>query len=171
MIGIFAFHDRSVPMAERMSESQLIEAMRDPRYWSPNHPERTEFIDRITKGWEELYPSKEQSNTSNGIVHVREHTRRVDGTIVNVDAYDRSAVGRNTSQIGNSIGLPKNLDDHIEEINWREITCNAQLNRDFARCASPSVHPAWKRTCRGSAMDRYSQCLVGRPIQQLFLGH
>ncbi len=85
-------------MADRMTESQLIEAMRDPRYWRPNHPDRTAFIDQVTKGWEDLYPPKEQGNAANGVVHVREHTRRVDGALVHVDAYDRRAVWGNTSQ-------------------------------------------------------------------------
>lgn len=43
-----------------LTDLDLKQAMRDPRYWEPGHPERAGFHDWVTKGWEALYPSNGQ---------------------------------------------------------------------------------------------------------------
>jgi hypothetical protein len=41
----------------RITEQDLRAAMREPRYWQPNHAERQPFNDWVTQGWAGLNPA------------------------------------------------------------------------------------------------------------------
>ena len=153
-------------MPGTITEDQLIEAMRDPRYWNQNHPERLAHIERVTKGWEELYSGSAGDRTGGGLVHVREHTRGNGEATVNVSAYDRRA-GSDSSLSEPTKSVSSARYDLIAS--KRELACERQLTVDRLRCYALGSMQA-QAVCLGTAMERYSQCLVGRPIQDLFQG-
>ena len=81
-----------------LTDLDLKQAMRDPRYWEPGHPERAGFHDWVTKGWEALYPSNGQGQAG-GTAWVRPYTRTQDGKTVQVSGYQRSSAGGKSGSV------------------------------------------------------------------------
>jgi hypothetical protein len=78
-LGIIASSHQGLPITNELAsiplnDRDLKNAMADPRYWDPGHPERAGFRDWITKGWETLYPAKGE-RPADGTVQVRPYTR------------------------------------------------------------------------------------------------
>ena len=78
-----------MPDSLHITEADLRQAMRDPRYWQAGKPERAAFNAWVTEGWQQLYP-REGRGASAGIVHVRAYSRTRDGHTEQVFAHSRS---------------------------------------------------------------------------------
>jgi hypothetical protein len=81
-----------------LTDLDLKQAMRDPRYWEPGNPERAGFHDWVTKGWEALYPADGQE-PAGGTAWVRPYTRTQDGKTVQVSGYQWSSSGGKSGSV------------------------------------------------------------------------
>jgi pimeloyl-ACP methyl ester carboxylesterase len=59
--------------------------MRDRRYWQAGHPERQEYVNRVTEGWQALADVEQGGDRRE--VHVRAYSRVRDGRTEQVAAY------------------------------------------------------------------------------------
>ena len=67
-----------------ITESDLRQAVRDPRYWQPGHPERAEYAAWVTEGWQALARGEAGGTRQ---VRVRAYSRRRHGQVEHVDSY------------------------------------------------------------------------------------
>ena len=90
-------------LPDPLTEESLGEPIRDDRYWQRGHPERQAYRDFVTEGFKTFYAGRTfvrdgrgrlveaDSSVSGGTVHVRAHTRIMDGQVVQVQSHQRSA--------------------------------------------------------------------------------
>lgn len=142
------------------TESDLIAAMKDPRYWKVGEPGREDHIEAVTKGWERLFEDRTRSETS--LVHVKEHTRENEGKLVHVDAYDRHP--------------PEKPDDGAvqggeQSVSSRVIECEIIRIQDEEVCRSGRVRQEFKAQCWKSVYERNALCRRGLWYPPLFMGY
>lgn len=103
-------------MSERISitEADLRQAMRDPRYWQAGHPERAVFNAWVTQGWQSLYPQV-GGGASAGTVRVRAYSRTRNGHAEEVSAYTRSGRYGDDTQAQSDAAAPDSGAVSVEE--------------------------------------------------------
>ncbi len=79
-----------------LSAADLRQAMRDPRYWQPGHPEQAEYHAWVGGALRQLRAAEARPN-ANGLVWVDAYTRARDGATEAVSGHFRNTGGRGTA--------------------------------------------------------------------------
>ena len=83
-----------MPEPISLSASDLRQAMRDPRYWQPSHPERADYQAWVGDAFRQLHGADGQPG--DGLVWVAPYTRTRDGETEEVSGHFRHADGSGT---------------------------------------------------------------------------
>lgn len=83
-----------------MTEQDIRNAMRDPRYWQAGNPERSDYTRWVGEGWRQ---TGNGSGDGTAIVQVRAYTRTRNGRREQVDSYAQT---RRAAQQDGQIAAP-----------------------------------------------------------------